>query len=109
MYYVYILRCEDNSLYCGITTDVYRRISEHVKGHGIGAKYTRSRKPKCVEAVWECSSRSQASKLESNIKKLTKSKKEKLVNNPSLLLDLISDFTSDVIYSYVDKNKYPHI
>ncbi len=41
-YYVYIIRCQDNSLYTGITTDVERRYEEHKKG--IGAKYTKIKK-----------------------------------------------------------------
>ncbi len=43
MNYVYILRCSDDTLYCGWTTDLERRISAHNKG--TGAKYTRSRRP----------------------------------------------------------------
>ncbi|MBQ8918081.1 MAG: GIY-YIG nuclease family protein, partial [Oscillospiraceae bacterium] len=48
MYYVYMLRCGDGSLYTGIATDVDRRVKEHNSGRG--AKYTRSRLP--VEAVY---------------------------------------------------------
>ncbi len=75
-FFVYILRCEDNSLYTGITTDVERRFQEHAQKGGKGAKYTRTRDVKCVEAVWRCADRPLASKLEYRIKKLDKKKKE---------------------------------
>ena len=45
---VYLLRCSDDSLYCGVATDVERRLHEHNKG--VGSRYTRSRLP--VRLVW---------------------------------------------------------
>ncbi|WP_432736928.1 GIY-YIG nuclease family protein [Maridesulfovibrio sp. FT414] len=47
-WYVYLLRCSDNSLYCGVTTDPERRLGEH--NSGSGAKYTRARLPVSLEA-----------------------------------------------------------
>ena len=79
MYYVYIMRCSDNSLYTGITTDVERRFEEHKGKNKKGAKYTASRTVVSIEAVWEVPDRSSALKLESQIKKLPKSKKEELI------------------------------
>ena len=78
-YYVYMLRCSDNSLYTGITTNVERRFEEHKEKHKKGAKYTAAHTPLSIEAVWEVPDRSSASKLESQIKKLSKSKKEELI------------------------------
>ncbi|WP_027721940.1 GIY-YIG nuclease family protein [Maridesulfovibrio zosterae] len=46
-WYVYLLRCKDNSLYCGVTTDPARRLEEH--NSGTGAKYTRARLPVTME------------------------------------------------------------
>ena len=68
MYYVYILKCSDNTLYTGITTDLTRRVEEH-NHSSKGAKYTRVRRP--VELVYseECGDRSVASKREYQIKK----------------------------------------
>jgi putative endonuclease len=74
-WYVYILKCADNSLYTGITTDVNRRLNEHNKG--TGAKYTKGRLPVILMAVSEASNRSEASKEEYRIKQLTR--KEKLI------------------------------
>lgn len=78
LWYVYIVRCSDNSLYCGITTDTSRRVLAHNTSKK-GSKYTRARRP--VHLVWSTSAscRSSASKLEYKIKKLTKLNKEDLV------------------------------
>ena len=77
-WFIYIVRCSDQSLYTGITTDLSRRVKEHnEKKHG--AKYTRLRRP--VQLVWfqECDNRSEASQKEYAVKKLDKKKKEELV------------------------------
>ena len=68
MYHLYILKCFDNTLYTGITTDLTRRIEEH-NSSSKGAKYTRMRRP--VELVYseEHEDRSAASKREYEIKK----------------------------------------
>ena len=80
-YYVYILRCEDDSLYTGITTDVKRRFAEHLAGGKKGAKYTRVHKPKEIAAVIETDSKSEALGLEYGIKQLTKEEKENLIKS----------------------------
>jgi putative endonuclease len=76
-WYIYILECSDGSLYTGITTDVNRRLSEH--NSGSGAKYTRTRTPVKLRALFEAKNRSEASKEEYRIKKLSKSDKLKLL------------------------------
>lgn len=77
MWYVYLLRCSDDTLYCGITTDLERRTDEHNAGEG--ARYTRSRRP--VELVYfeEQPDRSAASSREYAIKQWRKKRKERLV------------------------------
>ncbi|MBQ8807791.1 MAG: GIY-YIG nuclease family protein [Clostridia bacterium] len=89
MYYVYLMRCSDNSLYCGITTDLYRRFKEHTdKANTKGAKYTHSRKVISIAAAWQTQcGRGEASKLEARLKKLTKEKKELLCKSPQRLYD----------------------
>ena len=76
---VYILRCADNSLYTGITTDMARRLDQHNGLVKNGAKYTRNRQP--VELVYQenADSRSEACKRESAIKALSKILKEQLI------------------------------
>ncbi len=79
MYFLYILKCSDNTLYTGITTDVERRFAEHVKG--VGGKYTRARKPKKVVYVEKHTNRSMASKREAEVKKMTRRDKLLLIQN----------------------------
>ena len=69
----YLLKCADDTLYCGITNDLGKRIAVHNAGEG--AKYTRSRTP--VELVFSeaCEDRSAASKREMEIKKLSRAAK----------------------------------
>ena len=76
-WYLYILRCKDNTLYTGITTDVEKRLVAHCSGKG--AKYTRGRAP--LELVYQesCGSHSNALKREAEIKKLPRTAKEMLV------------------------------
>ncbi|MCR4276944.1 MAG: GIY-YIG nuclease family protein [Candidatus Roizmanbacteria bacterium] len=80
MYFIYILRCSDNSLYCGQTKDLDRRIKEHNSDISI-SKYTRVRRP--VELVYFEKHRtlSKVLKREFEIKKLTKIEKEELIRN----------------------------
>lgn len=72
-WFVYMLRCADESLYIGISTDVDRRLAVHAAGKG--AKYTRARLP--VICVWRESavSESQARKREAALKRLTRQQK----------------------------------
>ena len=78
-WYLYILRCKDNTLYTGITTDVEKRLEAHRSGKG--AKYTRGRAP--LELVYQesCGSHSNALKREAEIKKLSRQAKELLVKS----------------------------
>ena len=80
MYYVYILRCGDGSLYTGITTDMNRRLDMHKGLVSGGAKYTRAKGVLGVEAIFEAESRSEALKLEYRIKHMSKQQKERLIN-----------------------------
>ncbi len=90
VYYVYLLRCVDNSLYAGITTDVTRRFTEHLAGGKKGAKYTRNHTPKEIAAVWQAENRSAASQLEWRLKHLTKAQKEALCKEPERLAEFVT-------------------
>lgn len=81
MYYVYMLRCEDDSIYTGFTTDVKRRFHEHIEKNKPYGKYTRTHPPVKIEAVWRCYDRSKACSLEYHIKRLTKIQKERIINS----------------------------
>lgn len=73
---MYVLLCSDRSLYCGITTNIRRRLSEH-NSSTKGAKYTRSRRPVRLIYYENHQDRSEASKAEYAFKKLSRSKKVK--------------------------------
>ncbi len=77
---VYLIRCEDGSLYTGVTTDVERRFAEHTDGKR-GARYFNGRRPEAV--VWQESGhdRSSALKREAAIKKLRRPAKLRLVDD----------------------------
>lgn len=79
-WFCYFVRCADNSLYAGVTTELSRREQEH-NSDKKGAKYTRVRQP--VKMVyWETfENRSNACKAEAALKKLTKKEKENLVKS----------------------------
>ncbi len=74
-WFVYLLRCADDSLYCGITTNLERRLDEHNGVKKGGAKYTQARRPVSLCAHAECESRSAALRLEDSIRKLPRHKK----------------------------------
>ena len=77
-WYTYVVRCRDNTLYTGVTTDIGRRLNEHNNGNR-GAKYTKRRRP--VELVYwsEHQDRSEAQREEWRIKQLSKKEKEQLI------------------------------
>jgi predicted GIY-YIG superfamily endonuclease len=77
-WYVYLLRCSDGSLYCGITTDLERRLQEH--NEGSGSRYTGSRLP--VLTAWSSQplSKSEAYREEYRIKRLSKAAKEMMAS-----------------------------
>lgn len=93
MPYIYMLRCEDESLYTGIAKDIRQRIREHYYKKKTAAKYTRSHPVKSLEMVWETHSWSEAGRLEYYIKRLRREKKEELLLHPELV-------------DQIDKGKY---
>lgn len=76
-WFIYLIRCRNNSLYTGITTDVERRFLEHESGKG--AKYLRGKGPLKLVFYEEVGTKSDASKLEHLIKKLSKKEKESII------------------------------
>ena len=91
MYYIYMLRCEDNSIYTGITTDLEKRMNEHFTKDKNCAKYTLSHNAKKLEIVWKTETKKLASKLEYHIKTLRKNQKEELIRNGDLLEKLLGN------------------
>ncbi len=77
-WFVYIVRCQDQTLYTGITTDPDKRLMAH-NSQTTGAKYTRSRRPVSLVYLEETESRSTASKREYAIKQLNAAQKNALI------------------------------
>ena len=79
MTFVYMLRCADGSLYTGYTDDLEKRYRAHCEKKG--AKYTVSHPPVAIAGAWETETKSDALKLEYQIKRLSKEEKERIVKN----------------------------
>jgi putative endonuclease len=82
-WYAYLLRCKDGSLYCGITTDLTRRLREHNEGRA-GARYTRIRRPVTLVYSRKFPDRATAARFEYRLKKLGRSAKLALISGQSL-------------------------
>jgi putative endonuclease len=97
MWFVYVVRCADETLYTGVTTDVKRRLAEH--NDGCGARYTRSRGP--VELVYreKAVDRSAALKREHAIKRMTLEDKQKLIVKRARLKRATSKSTRSMSHS----------
>jgi len=81
-WFLYVLKCDDGTLYTGVTTNIQRRLKEH-NTSSRGAKYTKTRRP--VEVVyWTCfRDRSSAQKAEYKFKQLTREQKKKVISEAS--------------------------
>ena len=90
MWYIYVLLCADNSLYCGITKNLEKRLKQHNGELKGGAKYTRGRGPCRFVYIKKAMNRSIASKLEYQFKQLSRKNKINLINQafPHLLVPL---------------------
>lgn len=86
MFYFYILRCSDNSLYCGQTNDLERRIREHNFNKYKSAKYLRAKKPVKLVYSEEYPTLQLAMKREWQVKQWTRSKKKALIQRDKTLL-----------------------
>lgn len=98
MYYIYMLRCEDNSIYTGITVDLKRRMKEHFEKDKKCAKYTFRHTAKTLECAWQAENRALASKLEYAIKKLKKADKEELIKKQKLNIVADIEVENYIIY-----------
>jgi len=88
-YYFYILRCRDNTLYCGQTNDLEKRLKQHNEDNKKGAKYTKGRRPVALVYSEKYSTLQEAMKREWQVKKWTKAKKQALIErNVDLLKKL---------------------
>ena len=79
MFYFYILRCSDKTLYCGKTDNLEKRVKEHNSGSSRSAKYTRGRTPVKLVYFEKFRTLGKALKREAEVKKWQKKKKEELI------------------------------
>lgn len=86
MHYVYVIECADDTFYTGYTTDVRRRVAKHEAGEG--AKYTRGRTPVELRHVERFDSKSAALSREHEIKSLSRTRKERLIEAGGVPADL---------------------
>lgn len=91
MYYIYMLRCKDNTIYTGITTDIHRRFQEHKEKQREKSKYTASHEVLKIDALWDTMDKKSACKLEYHIKKLSKKQKEEIINDNCNLENLLGE------------------
>ncbi len=77
-WFVYMVRCKDQTLYTGITSDLKRRMEEH-NSNNNGAKYTRSRQPVQLVYAESANSRSMALKREYQLKRMSRDQKQALI------------------------------
>lgn len=102
--FVYIVKCQDGSLYTGITKDLKKRMGEHYHKTGKGAKYTRSRQVVTIMMVWEAKTYSSAAKLEYRIKRLGRRDKLKVIAAPGEgLRELVPGLAGE---NYVPRMEY---
>ncbi len=87
---VYLLRCADGTLYTGVATDVERRVEEHERGAGRGAKYLRGRGPLELLLEHAVGERGDALRAEAAIKRLTRARKEDLLRDGDALGDMLA-------------------
>ncbi|MDR5834596.1 GIY-YIG nuclease family protein [Caballeronia sp. LZ034LL] len=86
-WFLYLIECADGSLYTGIATDVEARFAAHLSGKG--ARYTRARKPLRVMASFELTGRSEASRAEYFVKRLTPRQKRELIEGGRTLASVV--------------------
>ena len=95
MYYIYMVRCADDSIYTGIAADLGRRLRQHVQKDPAAAKYTRSRAVAALEAAWTAPDRSAASRMENAVKRLPRAKKLLLIADGSQLPALLPQLKAE--------------
>jgi len=89
-WYLYIVRCRDGTLYTGISTDVDRRLAEHLRGGDAGSKYLKGRAPLTLLFKKRLGSRSLALKVERRVKMLSREKKEQMIRDPGCIEGIVT-------------------
>ena len=88
-WYLYLIRCRDESLYTGISTDVNRRFHQHQGEGNAGSKYLKGRGPLTLVFQKRLGNKTLALKVEGKVKKLSKGRKENLVEVPGRIKEIM--------------------
>lgn len=88
-YYIYLLQCCDKTLYTGITTDPERRFLQHCGRLPGGARYTRARKAEALYPLFLSQTRTDATRLEYHLRRLSHEQKLLLLQEPCALSTLL--------------------
>lgn len=98
LHYVYMVRCNDHTLYTGYTTNVERRVAMH--NAGKGARYTRARLPVVLMVSWQFASKGEALRTEYALKRCPRAQKLRLLADPTLLARFITmpDLSEDAFH-----------
>ena len=78
-WYLYLIRCRDGTLYTGISTDVDRRLAQHMGSRNAGSRYLKGRGPLTLVFQEKLGSMSLALKVERKVKRMSRARKEKLI------------------------------
>ena len=89
-WHLYLIRCQDGTLYTGISTDVYRRLAQHQGEGNAGSKYLKGRGPLSLVFQEKLGSKSLALKVERRVKRMSKARKEKLIKVSSYVLQIVN-------------------
>ena len=89
-WYLYLIRCRDDTLYTGISTDVDRRFAQHQSERYAGSKYLKGRGPLSLVFKEKLGSRSLALKMEHRVKKMAKARKEKLIKVSGYAVQIVN-------------------
>ena len=87
-WYLYVVRCHDGSLYTGISTDVGRRFAQHQGKGDTGSKYLKGKGPLTLVFKKKVGSKGLALQVERRVKKLSKARKERLIEVPGHVEDI---------------------
>ena len=106
MAYIYVVSCENGTLYTGIAKDIKKRLTQHVMKTKPSAKYTKSHKVSRLEMLWKTENYADAAKLEYRIKRLTRAKKLELLERPQDVADVFPDL-SEISFAVSNEFSYP--
>ena len=108
MAFLYMLECEDGSIYTGIAADMARRLKEHKERGKKCAKYTRSHPMKRLLALWETDTYAHAAKGEYAVKRLSRREQLRLTEDPSLL-PVLCPALAETVFHAEKRENFPRV